>query len=153
VRYCALPRVIAAGVTGAVRYGALLCVAHTAGTGHAILTRAGAPGGSSLHPRGTSRQSVPSEPTVPTLRSLAVFTCLYLAVLAPCQSIVPAGAVVAPLFLIAGVCATSPLPRRNRVAPTGRHTRRRSLTCAITSPEYEPEQPDWRFIGTVREWR
>jgi len=96
---------------------------------------------------------VPSEPTVPTLRSLAVFTCLYLAVLASCQSIVPAGAVAAPLFLIAGVCAAAPLTRRDRTAPTGRRARRRSLTCAITSPEVEPEQPDWRFIGSVREWR
>ena len=90
------------------------------------------------------------------LRSVAVFTALYVAVVLNGVPVPDIPGLRAAVYLIAGFLMAFPVDRvRTLMLWAGESLKlvREFRTCAISSPWLKREQRDWRFIGALKERR
>jgi hypothetical protein len=91
---------------------------------------------------------------VATLRSLAIFGALYLAVLIHLVPVLNLPGLSAAIYLAAGFLVTFPIDRVRafyRWASESRKLVRTYRTCVVATPKLVCEAPDWHFVGTILE--
>ncbi len=93
---------------------------------------------------------------MPTLRSLAVFTALYLASLVCMVPGADVPGLSGAIFGVAGFLFVFPIDRVRAFylwASESLRVVREYRTCVVTSPALMAEDPEWHYIGVIEQYR